>query len=223
MKKGQESGSTRRNIMTLLKMKGPLTIGALAEELGITEMGVRRHVLQLEQESLAKTKVVRQAMGRPLHVYSLTERAEEHFPKTYHNLALELLRELDHTSGLEAVNVLFEGRRRRMLAQYTPMMENRNLEERVAELSSIQNSGGYMAEWSKGEDGSYVMREYNCPIRQVATQYRKACQCEQSLFEELLGAKVTRTECMAEGGQCCRYAITPNPTNRQDNPSEKTS
>lgn len=209
MKKGQESGSTRRMIMTLLKKKGPLTIGALAEELGITEMGVRRHVLQLEQESLAKTKIVRQAMGRPLHVYSLTERAEEHFPKSYHNLALELLRELDHGSGLDAVNGLFEGRRRRMLAQYSPMMEDRDLEDRVAELTSIQNSGGYMAEWHKEENGTYVMREYNCPIRQVAVQYRKACHCEQHLFEELLGAKVTRTECMAEGGQCCRYNIVP--------------
>lgn len=214
MKKGQESGSTRRMIMTLLKMKGPLTISALAEELGITEMGVRRHVLQLEQDSLAKTKVVRQAMGRPMHVYSLTERAEEYFPKSYHNLALELLRELDHISGTEAVNVLFEGRRRRMLAQYSPMMERRNLEERVAELSSIQNAGGYMAEWNREEDGSYVMREYNCPIRQVATQYRKACQCEQNLFEELLDATVTRGECMAEGGQCCRYAIVPKSTGK---------
>lgn len=208
-KKIQEGGSTRRNIMTLLKMKGPLTIGALAEELGITEMGVRRHVLQLEQESLAKTKVVRQAMGRPMHVYSLTERADDHFPKSYHNLALELLRELDHGSGQEAVNVLFEGRKRRMLAQYSPMMQGRDLEERVAELSSIQNAGGYMAEWSKEEDGSYVMREFNCPIRQVASQYRRACQCEHQLFEELLDAKVVRSECMAEGGQSCRYAITP--------------
>ncbi|WP_238655948.1 helix-turn-helix transcriptional regulator [Paenibacillus piscarius] len=208
-KKGQESGSTRRMIMTLLKMRGPLTISALAEELGITEMGVRRHVLQLEQESLAKTRVVRQAMGRPIHVYSLTERAEDHFPKSYHNLALELLRELDHGSGGEAVNQLFEGRRKRMLAQYGKVMQGRDLEQRVAELSSIQNAGGYMAEWSKEEDGSYVLREYNCPIRQVAAEYRKACECEQHLFEELLDAKVIRSECMAEGGQCCRYAITP--------------
>ncbi|OMF94175.1 metalloregulator ArsR/SmtB family transcription factor [Paenibacillus sp. FSL R7-0337] len=210
-KKSQESGSTRRMIMTLLKMRGPLTISALAEELGITEMGVRRHVLQLEQESLVRTKVVRQAMGRPMHVYSLTERAEDHFPKSYHNLALELLRELDHGSGTDAVNMLFEGRKRRMLAQYSPMMKSGDLEERVAELSTIQNAGGYMAEWSKEEDGSYTLREYNCPIRQVAAQYPKACQCEQHLFEELLEAKVTRSECMAEGGQCCRYAITPNP------------
>lgn len=209
-KKGQESGSTRRMIMTLLKMRGPLTISALAEELGITEMGVRRHVLQLEQESLAKTRVVRQAMGRPIHVYSLTERAEDHFPKSYHNLALELLRELDHGSGGEAVNQLFEGRRKRMLAQYGKVMQGRDLEQRVAELSSIQNAGGYMAEWSKEEDGSYILREYNCPIRQVAAEYRKACECEQHLFEELLDAKVVRSECMAEGGQCCRYAITPD-------------
>ncbi|MFD1776342.1 helix-turn-helix transcriptional regulator [Paenibacillus rhizophilus] len=213
MKRGQENGSTRRIIMTLLKMKGPLTIGALAEELGITEMGVRRHVLQLEREGLARNKIVRQAMGRPMHMYSLTERAEDHFPKNYHNLALELLRELDHTSGTEAVNVLFEGRRRRLLAQYSPMMERRNLEERVAELSAIQNSGGYMAEWDREADGSYVLREYNCPIRQVAVQYSRACQCEQHLFEELLGATVSRSECMADGGQCCKYSIKPkNPS-----------
>ncbi|BCG58671.1 helix-turn-helix transcriptional regulator [Paenibacillus sp. URB8-2] len=213
MKRGQENGSTRRIIMTLLKMKGPLTIGALAEELGITEMGVRRHVLQLEREGLARNKIVRQAMGRPMHMYSLTERAEDHFPKNYHNLALELLRELDHTSGTEAVNVLFEGRRRRLLAQYSPMMERRSLEERVAELSAIQNSGGYMAEWDREADGSYVLREYNCPIRQVAVQYSRACQCEQHLFEELLGATVSRSECMADGGQCCKYSIKPkNPS-----------
>ncbi|MDQ0195686.1 helix-turn-helix transcriptional regulator [Paenibacillus wynnii] len=209
MKKEQESGSTRRMIMKLLKTKGPLTIGALASELEITEMGVRRHVLQMEQEGIVKTKVVRQAMGRPLHMYSLTELAEEYFPKNYHNLALELLRELDHGSGIEAVNTLFEGRRRRMLAQYSPMMENRNLEERVAELSSIQNAGGYMAEWNQKDDGSYEIREYNCPIRQVAGQFRNACQCEHNLFEELLSAKVTRSECMAEGGRCCRYSIVP--------------
>ncbi|MFD1907971.1 helix-turn-helix transcriptional regulator [Paenibacillus rhizoplanae] len=107
--------------------------------------------------------------------------------------------------------MLFEGRKRRMLAQYSKVTESRELEERVAELSTIQNAGGYMAEWSKEEDGSYTLREYNCPIRQVAAEYRKACECEQHLFEELLEAKVTRSECMAEGGQCCRYAITPNP------------
>jgi predicted ArsR family transcriptional regulator len=207
MKKGPESGSTRQVIMTLLKTRGPLTIGALAEELGITEMGVRRHVLQLEQESLAKTKVVRQAMGRPIHMYSLTERGDEHFPKSYHHLALDLLRELEYESGNEAVNRLFEGRRRRMVVKYASVMAHATLGERVAELSAIQNAGGYMAEWDNSEDGSYVMREYNCPIRQVAAQYRKACQCELSLFEELLDANVVRQECMAEGAPCCRYTI----------------
>ncbi|MFP4978743.1 helix-turn-helix transcriptional regulator [Paenibacillus sp. CN-4] len=208
MKKGPETGSTRRMIMKLLKMNGAQTVGALAAELGITEMGVRRHLLSLEQEGLARTKVVRQAMGRPLHLYSLTERADEHFPKNYHNLALELLREVETSAGKEAVHALFEGRKRRLFQQHAPHMEGSTLEERVAELALIQNAGGYMAEWHKEEDGSYSLREYNCPIRQVASKYRRACQCEHGLFEELLDAKVTRTECMADGGQCCRYVIS---------------
>ncbi|KAA8999789.1 transcriptional regulator [Paenibacillus spiritus] len=209
MKNAQESGSTRQMIMTLLKMKGPQPIAALAGQLGITEMGVRRHLLTLEREGLARTKVVRQAMGRPLHLYSLTDRADDYFPKNYHHLTLDLLRELELSSGREAVHGLFEGRRRRLLAQYAPTMERRTLEERVAELTRVQNAGGYMAEWSAGEDGTYEIREYNCPIRQVAVQYGKACQCEQHLFEELLDANLSRTECMAEGGHCCHYTIRP--------------
>ena len=53
-----------------------------------------------------------------------------------------------------------------------------------------------------------VIKEHNCPIEQVATKYQHACQCELQLFESLLGdAEVSRTECLAKGGQRCTYSI----------------
>ncbi|MFD1907972.1 hypothetical protein ACFSQ7_34410 [Paenibacillus rhizoplanae] len=82
-KKSQESGSTRRMIMTLLKKRGAADHWRSGGRAGHYRDGCPPPVLQLEQESLVRTKVVRQAMGRPMHVYSLTERAEDHFPKSY--------------------------------------------------------------------------------------------------------------------------------------------
>lgn len=67
-----------------------------------------------------------------------------------------------------------------------------------------------MTEWESAEEnGTYRLHEYNCPIAQVANRYRQACHCEKQLFETLLDASVERTECLADGGARCTYAIKP--------------
>ncbi|MDO7906046.1 transcriptional regulator [Paenibacillus sp. JX-17] len=205
----QPEMSTRQLLMTLLKTKGPIAVSRLAAELGITEMGVRRHLNQMEKDGYIETTVVRQAMGRPTFLYALTEHGHEQFPRNYSHLLLELLEELDDSQGSQAVHQLFDGRKHKMLDRYGPKMEGRDLSERVAELTSIQHAGGYMAHWEQEKDGSYTLYEYNCPINEVARRYQHACACEQSLFQELLQAEVTRTECLALGGSCCKYRIQP--------------
>ncbi|MBN2983139.1 MULTISPECIES: helix-turn-helix transcriptional regulator [Cohnella] len=204
----QEEGSTRYRLVQLLKTRGELSIGELSKELTITEVAVRRHIHTLERDGLIRSTLVRQAMGRPSSRYALTERADDLFPKNYPHLTIELLSELEEAAGAEMVDRLFLGRRDKLAARYAKRMEGRSLEEKVAELSSIQNAGGYMTEWEPSEEaGSFRLYEYNCPIAQVAGRYRQACQCEKSLFRQLLGAEVERTECLADGGIRCAYAI----------------
>ncbi len=74
-------GSTRQAVLLLLKTKGPSSVGDLARELGITEMAVRRHLTSLERDDSIRSNIVRQPMGRPAHIFSLTEVGENLFPK----------------------------------------------------------------------------------------------------------------------------------------------
>jgi predicted ArsR family transcriptional regulator len=202
-----EPTSTRKVILNLLKVKGALSVNDLARELKVTEMAVRRHMNTLERDGLIDSRLMRQAMGRPTRVYSLTDLSEELFPKKYHFLALELLGELEKEEGADQVTTLFERRRNMLFDKYLPRMQGKNLEQRVSELAEIQDANGYMVEWEKDGAGGFILKEFNCPISRVANRYPQACQCELALFERLLGTDVTRTECLAKGGRHCCYLI----------------
>lgn len=180
----------------------------LTEELGITVMAVRRHIQSLERDKLIQSKTIRQSMGRPTAVYCLTEHVEDFFPRKYHILTLELLDELEEHFGEAAVEQLFEGRKDKLFKKYDANMKGKDLSERVSMLADIQNENGYMVELEKINDEEYLLKEHNCPIEQVATKYQHACRCELKLFESLLGdAEVSRTDCLAKGGQRCTYSI----------------
>ena len=200
----RHEGSTRQTILTLLKTRGPSHAGYLARTLGMTEMGVRRHLNTLEKDGFVELSVVRQPMGRPSHVYTLTEASAALFPSNYHTLTLDLLDELDDRQVIDQV---FEGRKRKLLERYGPRMSEKSLDQRVQELAAIQNKGGYMVEVEAHPLEGYVLNEYNCPIARVADRYQQACQCELELFRELLGTRVERTECLAKGGGRCSYQI----------------
>lgn len=200
--------STREYILQLLKTKGELSTKDLTEELGITVMAVRRHIQSLERDNLITSKTIRQSMGRPTAVYSLTKHAEGFFPRKYHALTLELLDELTESFGDSSIEQLFEGRKNKMVKKYDTSMQGKELADRVSTLATIQNENGYMVEWEQINDEEFLLKEHNCPIEQVASKYQHACQCELQLFKSLLGdAAVERTECLAKGGQRCTYSI----------------
>ncbi len=207
MDMNEQESSTRKMLLTMMKTRGPLSVGEMARELGITEMAIRRHLNTLERDGLIEAKLVRQAMGRPSHIYSLTGLAEDLFPKNYHHLTLDLLSELEAEEGGEVVGRLFERRKEKLFAKYRERMTGKSLHDRVAELADIQNANGYMVQWEQNDQGEYTLLEYNCPIAQVANRYNEACHCELALFGKLLEADVERTECLTKGGSKCTYRI----------------
>ncbi|CAG7657335.1 helix-turn-helix transcriptional regulator [Paenibacillus allorhizosphaerae] len=203
----EQDVSTRKVILNMLKTRGALSVNDMSKQLGITEMAVRRHLNTLERDSLIDSKLVRQAMGRPTHMYFLTVAADELFPKKYHHLTLDLLEELQAVAGDDKVELLFERRKDKLISRYEERMAGKSLDERVQALADIQNANGYMVELEKTDAGNYVLNEYNCPIAQVANQYNHACNCELSMFQSLLGTEVERTECLAKGDSKCTYRI----------------
>ncbi|WP_152398005.1 helix-turn-helix transcriptional regulator [Paenibacillus cellulositrophicus] len=199
--------STRDKILQMLKTKGELSAKEITEFIGITSMAVRRHINTLEKEGLIESKTIRQPMGRPSAIYRLTEQAEDFFPNKYHSLTLDLLGELEQDAGTEMVNHLFDRRGDSLLKNHAGKMEGKDFAEKVEQLAEIQNENGYMVELQKNNEDEYTLFEHNCPISQIAKKYNHACACELKLFESLLGAEVSRDECLAMGDRKCVYKI----------------
>jgi predicted ArsR family transcriptional regulator len=210
----QEDTSTRRQIVNILRTLGPLTVGDLGERLGITHVAVRRHLTSLDRDGLITSVQARLPMGRPTRVYSLTEAADELFPKKYGALTLELLEFMEH-AGDELIDQFFANRGQTLVEKYGPEVSTETtLEEKVARLSEIQLARGYLADWEKGEGDTLILKEFNCPVHQVSRKYDHACNHELAFFQTVLGTEnVKRVECIAKGGTCCQYIISPS-----DNP-----
>jgi len=206
-----DNPSTRQQVMTILRKDGPLSANELAKALGITDIAVRRHLNTLERDRMLRVETVRQAMGRPLYMYSLTEEAENAFPKHYADITLEILKDVQDMQGPEMIDAIFERREGRLELKYKERIETgMPLEVRVEQLSQLQEDRGYMAEWIKAEDGSrYFITEHNCPIHSIAQNFTQACDSELSLFRKVLGAEVEQLECKAKGGSRCIYEVRP--------------
>ncbi|HHY71781.1 MAG TPA: transcriptional regulator [Bacillus bacterium] len=202
------TSSTRDEILTMLKMNKRMTVTEMANQLQITEMAVRRHLNTLEKDRYVETILVRQAMGRPLNIYQLSEAGEELFPRNYKNIILEFIADIEELSGQEMVDQLFERRKNRMKEALIKRLDHKPLEERLEQLVQIQNDNGYMANLEKNEDGSFQLSEHNCPISLVANKYNAACHRELELFKEVLGTdKIIRHSCISDGDGACQYHI----------------
>lgn len=210
------NSSTRNEIINMLKLHGSLTVSEMANQLKITEMAIRRHLNTLERDNLIGSRMVRQSMGRPTSVYSLSEEAERLFPQHYSDFALDLLQDMHDQGGEENIRSLFQRREDRMSTIYNQEIKGESLEDKVQELARLQNSRGYMVEIEKDLDtGNFIFKEYNCPISQVAKEYNHACDCELSLFKRVLNTDVEQVDCISKGEEKCVYVIINNENGKQ--------
>ncbi len=195
--------------MELLKRgEGGMTVAQIAEPLAITPVAVRRHLSTLEAEGLVKVVVKRLPVGRPAYLYTLTESADGLFPQGYSQLLLDILEELALLDGEEKVELLFQRRKERLKAAYAHRLEGKDLAGKVAELTHLFAEVGHMPAYQALEDGSFVLREHNCPIAQVAKRFKVICEWERVLLEELLGTKVERMTHIPGGDSFCSYHLS---------------
>ncbi len=201
--------STRREILTTLKKRGGMTTDELSDVLGITAMGVRRHLMTLERDGLVEYESVQRGVGRPSYVYSLTDLADELFPKNYYQFANELLDLVKSLDGEDKIEELFAKRMERLEASLAPRLVNKDLKDQVAELARIQEENGYITEWEQVDDDTFVFVEHNCAIAQVAHHCGFACDYELKLYDNLLDAEeIVRESHMASGDISCTYRIS---------------
>jgi predicted ArsR family transcriptional regulator len=206
------SSALRRNLLLRLRHEGPAAPEDLASALGASRTGVLQQLHALEAAGLVSRRAVRHGVGRPRHVYDVTDAAQDLFPTNYDGLALGLLAAIRSIGGDALVGDVFEERRRttgdrvrQRIAERLPA--DAPLIDRARELAVIQDEQGYLAEAVLGADGVIRLVERNCAIHRIAADTGTACQAELDLFREILGSDVERETHIAAGDRCCTYRV----------------
>ena len=198
---------SRSAIIDLLKVNGAMSVERLAEELEVSKVCVRRHLSLLESDGLVAFEEERHDRGRPRFIYRLTEKAARLFPQIYDEFAKETLTAVRRNFGDDALRRVLRSRADELIAQFEKKLSGRNFDERVKSLTREIDSKGYLADARRLKDGSYRLRQRNCPIESVAVAYPQVCEEELRVYREVLGCEVV-CECrIIDGARKCDFRL----------------
>ena len=202
--------TTQDKILYQIKRLGPMPAKALAEKLGITTMGIRQHLAQLEQQALVRAgDPAPQARGRPVSTWHLTDRGHSRFPDAHAQVTVELITNVRDLLGEEALDTIIGNRAREALDHYKrTLSKQKSLKQKCDELGRLRSEEGYMAEIERISDTEYLLVENHCPICIAAKTCQGFCSSELETFQALFDdADVTREEYLLDGGRRCSYRI----------------
>lgn len=198
--------STRDIILHTIKQRHQATVNELAEAADVSPVTVRHHLNALQADSLLVSDSVRRKVGRPYHVYSLSQKGHELFPKRYARLSTRLLEELKQQFPTEVVTELFHNVVDDIIAEHRSEFKDLEFEERLAYLIDLLAEEGFLARWEKVE-GEYHLIEYSCPYISLGQEHTEICSFDRELIVSVLDAEVEQHSCMLTGADCCDFTI----------------
>lgn len=139
--------SSKEDILNYLAKRGQASAQELASHLDISPQATRRHLKDLELEKLIEHRAVQVGMGRPQHLYQLSEKGRDRLPASYGDFALSLLDTLAETVGQEQVGTILRKQWERKASEYQELIGDGTLQEKVEKLVELRRAEGYMAEW----------------------------------------------------------------------------
>ncbi len=207
-------GGARAAILAFLKHHHGGEVADVAAHLRISYEGARQHLKQLEIAGLIEKRLVRPARaaaGRPVARYALTPSGDHLFPKSYDELAVELIDTLSDRRGQPALKQVLGALTDKRVREWAPRLEGKPLEERVAALQAVYRDGDPYMSVEIGRNGIRLI-ERNCPFLNVASRRPALCSVTVSTLERLLGVKVVREERFQSGhGRCVFRVLTGEP------------
>lgn len=198
---------TRRQILDILKRCGRATLEELSREVGLSPVTVRVHLSVLQRDDLVSVDEVRGRVGRPHFVYSLTEEAENLFPKRYEAFASRLLKSVNNTLEPADVQKLLCNMALDWARERSGRLTGKQLPEMVAEVARIRTEEGALADWEQTAEG-FLITQYNCPNLAVSRLHPQVCDVETDYLGQMLGVAVTKGACIAQGDRTCTYAVS---------------
>lgn len=209
--------STRAQVLRLIVEEGPVSVVHLAQDLGLTAPGVRRHVAALEEagEIVVHSAVPpgRAGRGRPARRYVATPRGHAALTTSYSELAVTAMEFLARTGGPEAVREFADQRVAQLEERLTPRLAaaGDRPDDRVSALADGLAQEGYAASVRPLPGGRAIqLCQGHCPVQAVAQRFGELCEAEARMFTRLLGVHVQRLSTLAGGGHVCTTHVPVN-------------
>lgn len=204
-------GNRQQDLLKLLlKSKGGLTVVELAAQLNITRNAVRQHVVALENEGLLTHGESRPSGGRPEQLYVLTEAGKELFPRHYSWFAQLVVESLKQEAGAEALRARLKDMGARVAGQLRGQQGALDSpQQKAAKLAEIMAQLGYDASTLPVADNVPVIEADNCVFHHLAMADPDICEFDLALMSSFADAEVEHQECMAKGGNVCRFRLKP--------------
>ena len=206
--------TTRREILTAIKIAGETSAEVIATRLGISAGATRQHLTAMRASKLVDLRESREGPGRPRHLYFLSAAGEALFPRNnadYLNGVLAAASEIDPDLAgrlLERMGrIRFEGN----LARF----DGRPFDERLGVLRELYAGEGFLPVTAQGEDGQHELTLYHCPIIDTASRFPGICDAELARMGESLDANLSVAEHRLGGDRLCRFRIESERTATQ--------
>ncbi len=202
------AASSDRDLLDLLRQRGPLTISQLTNALSVTQTAVRQRLTRLMGEGLIqRASLPISGRGRPGYAYSLTEKALRQSASNFADLAIALWNEIRTIDPPQLRNRLLEQVLTKLADQYRDQLAGATLETKLGSLKSLlrERGIGFDVETSGGLP---VLSTHECPYPGLAEADSAICELETELFSKILGQTLHLSECRLHGHSCCRFAPT---------------
>jgi len=204
--------SRQHQVLALLQQhKIGLSIDDLVTLLEISRTAVNQHIIGLERDRLIKKAIQQKSTGgRPGWTYQITDEGINRLPKQYSWFSELLLDTLKEELGSKKLEAYIKKVATALVPQLRGQLKGKDPKEHIQQVAGILQSLGYQAhtEAAPTKKELPILTAHNCVYHDLAIKHPEVCAFDIALIEDLINRKVDHQECMAKGGQACRFVFT---------------
>lgn len=202
---GRFSASTRGRMIAIIRRTGR-TVDELAQELDLTDNAIRGHLARLMEDGLVQQRGMRRGTSKPAYLYKLTPQAERLFPRAYEEILTNLLEVIGQEMSPERVEEVLRTVGQRMAMQH-PIPADGDLHTRLAATIATLNQLGGLMELEDGDDGSFYICGYGCPLSSAVRNHPQMCKLMETMISKLIEAPV-HERCERSESVSCWFEVS---------------
>ena len=199
-----QTETSDKGVLDFLRREGPVTIGALVAEMGVTATAVRQRLQRLMADGLITRQTERKGRGRPNHRYSLTEKGERAAGTNFGDMASVLWDEIKSVEDPAIRRGLLKRIASRLAERYRNRVNGETLGARMTALAGVMGERDIPFAVEQAATLP-VLTALACPYPELAKRDRSVCTMEKMMLSEILGENIRLTECRLDGATCCTF------------------